>query len=47
MIAFADATDKRAPGVVDFAQDIFALGLPNIALRVGVARGQKGDDRIG
>ena len=37
----------RARGGVDFAQDVFALGLPNIELRIVAAGGQEGDDGIG
>jgi transposase len=40
------AGGERASGGVDFAQNVFALGLPDVALRRVVAGGQEGDDRI-
>ena len=46
-VALGRASGERASGGVDFAQDIFALGLPDVAPRIVVAGGQEGDDRIG
>ena len=34
-------------GSIDFAQDVFAFGFPNIALGIFVARGEKRGDGVG
>jgi len=46
-VAIAGTSGERASGGVDFAQDIFALSLPDVPLRIVIAGGQEGDDRIG
>src|SRR5438309_4002912 len=38
---------ERLSGSIDLAQDVFALGFPNVALGIFVARGQERDDRVG
>jgi len=38
---------KRLSGRVDLAQDVFALGFPNVSLGIFVARRQESNDRIG
>src|SRR5207253_6069260 len=38
---------KRLSGRIDLAQDVFALGFPNVAPRIVVARGDERDDGVG
>jgi multidrug efflux pump len=46
-VSLSGGSGERTSGGVDFAQDVFALGLPDVAPWIVVARGQEGDDRIG
>ena len=46
-VTFWPKGGERLSGSVDFAQDVFALGLPHVASRIFIAYRQERDDRVG
>jgi len=46
-VTFWPEGGERLSGSVDFAQDVFALGLPQVASRIFIACRQERDDRVG
>jgi len=46
-VTFWPEGGERLSGSVDFAQDVFALGLPHVASRIFIACRQERDDRVG